>query len=69
MRYSSLSNLKKTLWTKFHKVVIKIGRLIDQTPSKNIHEKSCQELPNTIIEFVKYTTKQCNQVIKKILDL
>ena len=29
MRYSSLSNLKKTLWTKFHKVVIEIGRLID----------------------------------------
>ena len=64
--YSSLSNLKKTLWTKFHKVVIEIGRLIDRTPSKNVHEKR----PRTPeyhywICKIHYATKQCNQVIKK----
>ena len=62
MRYSSLSNLKKKLWTKFHKVVMEIGRLIDSTPSKTFMKKG-QELPNTIIEFVKYTML-LNNIVK-----
>ena len=65
MLFSSLSNLKKTLWTKFHKVVIEIGRLIDQTPSKRIHEKR-PRTPEYHYRICKihYATKQCNQVIK-----
>ena len=68
MLYSSLSNLKKTLWTKFHKVVIEIGRLIDRTPSKNVHEKRPRTPEyhyRTCKIHVHYATKQFNQVIKK----